>query len=260
MNGTAARVYTPEGSHWYTRDKQPFYEVAKKDGGMRPATLADARKFDLLPSVTKIIGDVLAKPQLTSWLCEQAALAVLTAPRKEGEELDAFVRRVLQDERQQDQESLLAREKGTRIHEAVEAALHGEAFDLTLDEFVRPVLATTIFGRLESTEFVVANLEHGYAGRVDLLLANNEGTIWLADIKTTGTLPEKESWKEHRLQTAAYAACLGNTGDHRIRTGNIYVSTKEPGKVAVFWQDDWQETFTEGFLPLLRHWKWSNQF
>ena len=38
-----------ESGHWYQADGTPAYEIKKPGGGMRPATLRDARKLGLLP-------------------------------------------------------------------------------------------------------------------------------------------------------------------------------------------------------------------
>src|SRR3954471_18181417 len=84
-------------SHWYLRDGTPFHDVEKKDGtGIRPATLADARKVGALPSVTNVLG-VLAKPGLDAWKIEQGIMAALTLPRLAQEPLDLFARRVVVD-------------------------------------------------------------------------------------------------------------------------------------------------------------------
>lgn len=254
---TTARVFTEGSSHWYHKDGKPCYELPKADGkGMKAPTLADARKLALLPSVTNILG-ILDKPALTSWKIEQAVLAVMTSTRKEGEETDAFVKRILQEERVQDQEAARAREVGTQIHDAIEKALTGQDWDKSLAAAVEPVLTWVMTtGRVLWAEKILVGT--GYAGRADLAI---EGPgIYLIDFKTTSRLPDKDSWLEHKLQTAAYAATLGNTGDKALITGNVYISTKEPGKFAVFTQTDWPTTFQKGFLPVLNFWQWANRY
>ena len=48
-------VKPESASHWYDLDGQPCHEVPRAKGdGMRPTTLADARKLHLLPSVTNV--------------------------------------------------------------------------------------------------------------------------------------------------------------------------------------------------------------
>src|SRR5512139_1672294 len=107
---TIARTTTPDSSHWYTTDGDPMYEVIAKSTGLpRNTTLADARKLNLLPSVTTILK-ILHKQALVNWLIEQAVLAAMTTPRLPGEQDDAFIERVLHTERVQDQEAEAARD------------------------------------------------------------------------------------------------------------------------------------------------------
>lgn len=256
---TVARIRTSDNCHWYTLSGEPFFEILKADGnGMRSPTIADARKLRLLPSVTNVLR-ILNRPELESWKTEQAVLAVLSSPRKDGEQMDAFVHRILQEEKVQDQEAAKARELGSRIHEAIEAALRHIDWDHSLDPFVLPVLKwQTSTGEICWSEKILVG--DGYAGRADALLENSTlGILLLVDFKTTGKLP-RESYVEHRLQTAAYAATIGNTNHRRILTANFYISTKKPGEIVVHSQDDWGETYVNGFEPLLRYWQWLNRY
>lgn len=246
-----------ENGHWYSKTGEPKHWVPKKDGsGNRPTTLADARKLGLLPSVTTILK-TLDKPALREWMIRQAVYAVVTSPDIPGEGLDQKIIRVLEKEEQQDQEAARAREVGTQIHDAIEKALTGQDWDKSLAAAVEPVLTWVMTtGRVLWAEKILVGT--GYAGRADLAI---EGPgIYLIDFKTTSRLPDKDSWLEHKLQTAAYAATLGNTGDKALITGNVYISTKEPGKFAVFTQTDWPTTFQKGFLPVLNFWQWANRY
>ena len=225
-----------------------------KGGGDRPTTVGDARKLGLLPSVTTILR-VLNAPALNAWKIEQAVLSVLTAPRLENETTDDFVARVMATE--MDEEAKVARQLGTDIHDAISTALgpNGPVPE-HLAPYVLPVLAfLNDYGRVSVVEQVV--IGDGYAGRVDCITTSQSITVW--DFKSAKKLPP-ESWTEHRLQLAAYAKTLGNVGDTMIRTGNIYISTTEPGKIAVHLHDDWPFTFVSGFKPLLEYWRWVNKF
>src|SRR5207245_9840998 len=113
--------------HFYSRDGLPFFQVPYADAskGMRAPTLADARKVAAIPSVTTYL-QVLDKPALNTWKVEQGVNAVMTSPRGEGEELDAFIHRVIQIERVHEQESEIARDKGTAIHAAMENLFKGQ--------------------------------------------------------------------------------------------------------------------------------------
>ena len=61
--------------HWYSKDGSPRYTIEGKTG-VRATTLRDARKHDLVPSVTTILN-LLAKPGLDNWKQEQVLLSAL---------------------------------------------------------------------------------------------------------------------------------------------------------------------------------------
>jgi hypothetical protein len=253
---TAARTQSRLDSHWYGRDGSPQYEImGKTTGRPRPVTIRDARENDWLPSTTTILK-LLHKPALVDWLCEQAALAVLTAPRKPGEELDAFVNRVLHEEKQQDQEAQAARDLGTAIHGAIENALRGFPVAKELEVFVSPsVQAILKTGSVQQTERIVVG--DRYAGKLDALTQGDGlATIW--DVKTSKSLPKYGSYDEHRLQTASYAKAYSKDDAFPIQTANLYVSTSKPGEVKVDIQTDWLDTYERGFKPLVDYFYWLN--
>lgn len=229
--------------------------MGKTTGRMRPVTIRDARENDWLPSTTTILK-VLHKQALVEWLCEQSALAVLTAPRMEGEELDAFVRRVLHEEKQQDQEAQAARDLGTAIHQGIELALKGQPFDKSLEVYIGPALDAILkTGAIQDTERIVVG--DRYAGKLDALTQGN-GLAMVWDVKTSKSLPKYGSYDEHKLQTASYARALAPEADLRIQTANLYVSTSKPGEVKVDIQTHWLETYERGFKPLVDYFYWLN--
>ena len=71
-----------ESVHWYQHNGAPQYTVKAKDGSDRPTTLRDARKLNLVPSVTTILK-IAAKPGLEAWKLNQMLLAALTLPKGE---------------------------------------------------------------------------------------------------------------------------------------------------------------------------------
>ena len=84
-----------ESVHWYGKDGSPQYTVKAKDGSDRPTTLRDARKLDLVPSVTTILK-VAAKPGLEAWKLEQMLLSALTLPRTQNEPEKDFIARIVE--------------------------------------------------------------------------------------------------------------------------------------------------------------------
>ena len=260
-----------ENQHWYcpvTREARHF--ITKRDGsGNRPTTLRDARVNGWVPSVTTILK-CIDKPALRDWITRQAVMAVVTAPDVPGESLDAKIVRVLETERQQDQESQMARDRGTEIHAAIEALLggHGVSANILPSADILPWVLPAFQdisarGKTLHVEHIV--IGDGYGGKVDLIQEAPQDTIWIWDWKTTKKLPEKGAWPEHRLQGAAYASAFywGNSEDVsvNIRTGNIYISTVDPGAYVICEHAGfWAEVYREGFAPLVKVWQWMNNY
>lgn len=250
---TAANIYRKDSSHWYYPDGRTCYELPKASGdGMKVPTLADAKKLNLLPSVTTILK-IMDKPGLNRWLTEQACLALLTTPRLHVEKDDEFVNRVLNVERQQEQESDKARQLGTDIHAALELAVQGKQCDPELRVFVDPVLDEVWkLGEVFEVEKILVG--DGYAGKCDLIL--EAGKDWtLVDFKTTKSLPKK-AYPEHKLQLSAYAKAWRFI---YVQTYNMYISTEEPGKVVTL-PSGTLEDYEHGFVPLLKLWQWLNNY
>lgn len=222
-------------SHFYTKSGEARHFVPKKSGGNRPTTINDARAESLLPSATTVLK-ILDKPALTEWLVRQAVYAVTTAADVAGEGLDAKIARVLDRERQQDQESQMARDKGTAIHEAIERELMGEWWNPELEDYVFPATdALKSIGRIVATEKILVGKY--CAGKTDCIIERDD-VITVVDFKTTKTLP-KASYPEARMQLAFYCSAIGSTGDKRIEAMNIYISTSEPGKITICPLGDW---------------------
>lgn len=266
---TNANVKKSDGSHWYYPDGKPCYELPKKDGtGMKVPTLADARKLNLVPGVTTILK-ILHKQALVEWMVEQAVLAVLTTPRQPGEPDDAFVKRVLSTDRVQDQESQAARDRGTEIHDAMEALMTCKPVSEEIKPWVMPAFdALRNRGTVIQTEMSIVG--EGYGGRIDLILAADK-VIEVWDYKSAKKLPDPEkggAWSEHRLQLAAYAkavrsqmlAAQKGLNVPEIRTANLYISTVECGKFVICEHEEWAGTYTAGFEPLVAHWQWANRY
>jgi hypothetical protein len=228
-------------SHWYMQDGTPFHVIAKKDGsGNRPVTLADARKVLALPSVTNVLG-VLAKPGLDAWKIEQGIMAALTLPRTADEPLDDFARRVVSDMTQQVEK---AADFGTAIHNACEVYALSKQLpeDPKLMEHLRSWIEwfDTNVERVASLEQVFVNLEHGYAGRVDMV-ALLKGIGWaVVDFKTQKVKRSAkgaarpvfyETWP---LQLAAYQEAVSKSGAKHI-TGlvSVVIDSVQPGPVHV---------------------------
>ena len=205
------KLFSPDSTHWYGRDGVACHTVPSLKGEPRPTTLRDARKLGLLPSVTNILG-VIAKPELTAWLQEQAVMAALTLPRIAGEAEDAFAKRVVED-------SLTTRDGaadfGTAFHHGAERI--AQTLEVDPAEVLSPWLnryrdwfqANCV--RCLWTEQRVVSGEFGYAGTADLLIEHKLHGLCLVDLKTMKINPNYKAkpYSTWCYQLAAYRKALG---------------------------------------------------
>ena len=246
-------VRASESQHWYDRDGNPAYSVIAKNGIPRPTTLRDARKLNLVPSVTTILS-CASKPALEAWKLNQMMLACLTLPQVEGESEEAFISRIVKDSKEQAKQ---AAERGTTIHGALESFFEG----IYLADFMqyqtgvdKAVLES--FGTPEwSTEKSFCH-ELGFGGKVDLHSKSGNGIV--IDFKTKEfTDPNKvEAWDDQLMQLCAYRVGLGIPN---ARCANVFVSVTDPGLVKVIeWSDDEMKKGWIMFQSLLNYWQAKN--
>ena len=205
------KLFSPDAAHWYQRDGVPLHTVLSAKGEPRPTTLRDARKLGLLPSVTNILG-VIAKPELTAWLQEQAVMAALTLPRIAGETEDAFAKRVVED-------SLTTRDGaadfGTAFHHGAERIAHtlevdrADLLSAWLNKY-RDWFQENVLSCRWTEQRVVSN-QFGYAGTADLLIEHKVHGLCLVDLKTMKINPKykMKPYSTWAYQLAAYRKALG---------------------------------------------------
>lgn len=251
-----------ESAHWYSKTGVAQHTIiGKSTGRPRPTTIRDARQNDWVPSVTTVLK-VLHKPALERWKIGQAVMACMTATRNDGEGLDAFIDRVLNVEEQQHQEAETARELGSDIHTALEGALSGTPCLPELEPYVRPAMEAIAEMRKQfrndklNTEKILVG--DGYAGMTDLIIEQQgpSDSEIIIDFKTTKSIPKSEPWHEHRLQLAAYA---GTRQCQHRKIFNLYISTTQPGKIALLDAGDWRVIYEKQWLPLLAYWRAVNE-
>ena len=242
-------VRASESQHWYTKAGQPQYTVTAKNGNQRNTTLADARKLDLVPSVTTIMN-CAAKPSLEAWKLNQMMLACMTLPRVQDEPEEAFIQRVVKDSKEH---AKMAAERGTAVHTALESWYEGvmladqAEYQLGVAEAVKEH-----FGEPEwSVEKSFAN-QLGFGGKIDLHSLDGEGVV--IDFKTKEfTDPDQVTgFEENVMQLAAY-----RVGIHmpNARCANVFVSVTKPGLVKIVeWQPNEIERGWAMFDALRQYW------
>lgn len=212
--------HTSEAGHWYERNGVPAYTIVGANGKARNTTLRDARKLNLVPSVTTIIN-VAAKPGLDRWKQEQVLMAALTLPKVDAESDDEYIIRILDDSKDA---ARSAADAGTDIHASIEAFYRGEARDRH-QEHVKGVIRV-LDGHFGQQPWVAERSfahEAGYGGKVDL-----HAPELVVDVKTKEfTDPSKiDGYDEHVMQLAAYRVGLGMPN---ARCANLFVSRSQPG-------------------------------
>lgn len=243
-----------ESNHWYTRDGVPQYTVEAAKGGQRPTTLRDARKMNLVPSVTTILN-IAAKPALMAWMQQQVLLAALTLPRRPDEPEKEYIDRIISDSKEQGRS---AADAGTDIHASIQAyyegkptGKHAEHVDGT------QACIESHFGVYQWISERSFGHELGFGGKADMYTAEGDGIV--LDVKTKEfTDPDKVgAYDEHLMQLAAYRVGLGVP---KARCANVFVSRNDPGLAVVReWSQDDLRRGWEMFCCLLSFWQLKNQ-
>lgn len=251
MSITAKEPRASESNHWYTREGVPRYTVVGANGKERNTTLRDARKENLIPSVTTVLN-VAAKPALNQWLQRQVLLAALTLPRRPDEPEDEWIARIMDDSKEQGR---AAADLGTDIHASIQSFYEGVQADKHQDHVKGCVEALqAYFGHQAWVAERAFGHEIGFGGKCDLHAQNI-----VVDIKTKDfTDPDKvDAYDDHMVQLAAYRVGLGMPD---ARCANIFVSRNVPGLVKIIEWD--QADLARGwqmFHALLTFWQTKNQ-
>jgi hypothetical protein len=223
---------TKGGGHWYTKDGRSMHVVPKANGdGTRRTTLRDARKHDLLPSVTGILG-VMDKPAIKEWAMKKAAHAAVDNPISHGEEVWQWEKRVVNAAWQARDE---AADLGSRIHHCLEHP--GEPVPEELACYVVPALDIVARSGINvlAREEALVNVDQGYAGTADLVF-ERDGAVGIGDYKSRKTMPGRAvpGYEGDAMQIVAYI--IAKFGEAPLTDGkafgvNIIISTTEPGRV-----------------------------
>lgn len=244
-------------SHFYDKRGLPVYEVpnASKPGTMRDTTLRDAKKLDLVPSVTTIIG-ILDKPFVQHWITQQFLRVMIDKPWDSSKEAlsDWFYRcqNIVEDKKGQ--------KEGREIHKLMEDWINtGDVRDSRIANAV---------------ELLESNLDHeftlymeciteksfshilGFGGCVDM---HHEDGKYIVDFKTKNKLELVEKdliYDEHLMQLAAYRKGLDIPD---AECYNLFISTADPTKVLlVKHKEEDLERAWKMFESLLTFWKLKN--
>ncbi len=199
-------------SHWYRRvDGAAVYEVPMTSKeGMRRTNLKDARKLDLVPSVTSILK-VMAAPGLEIWKAQQLLQAALTLPKKQGETLDDYAKRIVEDSKAQ---GIEAANRGKQLHAAIEDYIRG----IISPEWKEHLILLDKTLEQHGIDIHAGQPEHSFAsqigglwygGKIDYYRNQKDhflGDSIVLDFKSKDNIEPKKQlvWDEHAIQIAAY--------------------------------------------------------
>ena len=246
-NKLSANKFKSESGHWYTQEGEPMYTIVGANGKERNTTLRDARKEQLVPSVTTILS-MIAKPQLENWKINQALNSALTLEKDSLETIEEFAYRCKQDSKRIGQE---AAEKGTKIHAMIERGFLGEGTSKTYE-----IIKAWLEDNFPNEEWIAEDsfcADLGYGGKIDLY---SKSGIFV-DFKTKDNLegkdPSKLVYDEHGMQLSAYAQGCGFEDVERV---SIFVDREDTELIAChIWDKESQTKHTEMFNSILTYWK-----
>lgn len=222
--------YATEGGHFYKKNGEPCYTYINSKGKESPTTLREAKKFDLVPSVTQIIG-LYVKPALDIWKQDQTILACLTLPKVNGESEQDYIKRIKEDAKKQAKK---AAERGTEIHGYIERGFRQELIkdEIGFDYFesVYNTIKNECGEQEWSTEKSFASL-YGYGGKVDI-----HNDKYLIDFKGTDKeISTLKTWEDHAIQLSSYN--MGLDLENADRQCGICYIHRETAESVLLWVD-----------------------
>jgi hypothetical protein len=262
-------------SHWYDSQGNPKYTIKGANGKIRPTTLRDARKLNLVPSVTTIMS-VEDKPGLLTWKQQQLLKACMLYPYDEEIYDEDFWKRKVITESEMIGKN--AAERGTEIHNALEHYyLTGEVNEKE-SKFILPVIEfmNTRFPNVDWIPEASFTSPLGFGGKVDMhskgkyttrteVINSYEREVKtciqrpiVLDYKTKDTDDRKKmiAYDQHHMQTAAYANGFEIEDAERY---NLFISTHIPGMFELTESTDFKREFAM-FNNLLQFWQLKNNY
>jgi hypothetical protein len=222
-----------DSAHFYSKTGEPQYTQkilsGPNKGKDRPTNLADARKFDLIPSITTI-NKVKAERMLTQYREKHLMKACYDYRPKQDEAADDYFDRILRAARE---DSMEAAKLGTGYHDAFERMLKGGEWDKADPKLViaNEWMQTNIEDVIWLEESLV-DLEIGVGGKADAFVVMR-GKKTLLDWKTRRFKPIKKEplwqcnwYKSDCRQLSFYGNCIEKQTGEKIRVANVGMNTR----------------------------------
>ena len=222
-----------ESAHFYSKSGEPQYTQkvlsGPNKGKDRPTNLADARKFDLLPSITTI-HKVKAERMLTQYREKHLMKACYEYRPKKDEVADDYFDRILRAARE---DSMAAARLGTGYHDIFETMLRSGEWDKSDPKLV--IVNKWMNENIEEVIWVeksLVDLGIGVGGKADAFVVMR-GKKTLLDWKTRRFKPLKKEpfwqcnwYKSDCRQLAFYGNCIEEEIGEKIRVANVGMNTR----------------------------------
>jgi len=244
------------GQHWYKSNGEPMHWIEGANGKQRDTTLRDARKLNLFPSVTTILGTI-DRPALTNWKLKQVSKACWDNMGVDWDcDHDVYHKEIMGEAFK---DSTDARDRGSEIHDCIETLVRGEMGDAFADD-IREIARVAL---LEVLRYCGAHRQDftpeatvcgdGFAGMVDL--HNADFTIdWKT--KDIDDISKRMAYPEQAMQLAAYDAALNAGSKPGTRCINVFIDRTEPGKLVIHeWKPEEIELAWQKFQLLVKYWQ-----
>lgn len=249
--------------HWYRSDNgQSQYTVIGANGKERDTTLRDARKLNLVPSVTTVIAGA-DKPALVMYRERQILDACIARPYDFSDDEKEYRKYIANESRLH---STKAAKRGTEIHDALEKLYLGNEVDLTKDTFNIVNAVAGLIGReFQGVKWTPErSFSHplGFGGKVDM---SADGIILDFKTKDTDDIDKMVMYDEHGMQTAAYSVGLqgadfpGEWPIKNYKRYDLFISTQIPGLLKLEESTDFLRDWGM-FKSLLDFWQLKNKY
>jgi len=248
------------GQHFYDIDGKPCHRVTGSNGKERDTNLRDARKLNLVASVTAFL-QIPKAGRLNDWIVEQHILAAwnykkelkVTDMGAVADNYDAFKAAIVKEAGSVTKSSS---EEGSRVHAALEGWYRSQFANPEYEKHIAAVdkVIKQSFGDLPWCAEDTFNYKGLFGGSVDLHSKKGDGVVLDFKTKDKDNLAELVYYEKDKNigQLAAYRqglelpnACIGN----------VYVSTRNPGEVhLVIYSEEEAQRGWEMFKCLCKYW------
>lgn len=242
--------------HYYDRQGNPCHTVIGKNGVERDTIITDARKLNLVPSVSTI-KDVGVGFGLMDWMLNLLLDQTQESPFNPYEYTEEGWRNMIWAKYKQVREQ--PQKRGREIHAHLENYYKTGVVDKQDEQYITPVIEAVekqFPGVKWTAEKSFSNFDVGFGGCVDLHSDNI-----VLDFKTKDKTELKKSmqYDDHKMQLAAYQVGLELPIETTRWNLFISVSPETPGK-CLFVEATEFDKFWKMFHTLVQYWQIRNSY